>query len=169
MNDKEPIQARPTDSLWQKALAFARSEVFSYLFFGVCTTIVNILVFQCLYALMGIPTLIANAIAWVISVLFAYITNRLYVFHSEVHTKEGILREAAAFTGARLLTLFFDEIIMWLMVDVMGYTFIERWTAHLLHWQVKDAKSLLAKVCANVVVVVLNYIFSKLFIFRKKD
>ena len=58
---------------------------------------------------------------------------------------------------------------MWLMVDVMGYTALERLTARILNCEVQDAKSLIAKLCANVVVVVLNFIFSKLFIFKKDE
>ena len=91
------MQNGKDNAMIQKVMAFVRGEVFSYLFFGVCTTIINILSFQLMYAVMGIPTLLSNAIAWVFSVMFAYITNRIYVFHSEVHTKEGILREVIAF------------------------------------------------------------------------
>lgn len=152
----------------EKLIAFVKSEVFSYLFFGVCTTIVNILVFQFCYTGLRIPTLIANVIAWVLSVAFAYVTNRRFVFHSTVRTREGILKEASAFVGARLFSLLFDELIVWLMVDVMRYTLIEQWTAELLGLKIEDAKALLAKICSNVVVVILNFIFSKLFIFKKE-
>lgn len=152
----------------EKLLKFVRSEVFSYLFFGVCTTIINIVTFQLFYSMIGIPTLVSNAIAWVFSVAFAYVTNRTFVFHSKENSPQGILREVSAFVSARLLSLLFDEVIMWLMVDVMGYNFIERFTAELLNMDVQDAKSLIAKVCANVVVVILNFFFSKLFVFKKK-
>lgn len=162
------MQIGKDNAMVQKIMEFVRGEVFSYLFFGVCATIINIVTFQLTYAVMGIPTLISNAIAWLFSVIFAYISNRMFVFHSEVNTREGILREATAFVGARVATLIFDELIMWLMVDVMGYTAVERLTAKLLHWSVQDAKSLIAKVCANAVVVILNYVFSKLFIFKKE-
>lgn len=156
-------------TLRQKGLNFIKSEIFSYLFFGVCTTVINIVVFQLFYSLLGVPTLISNAIAWVFSVAFAYVTNRVFVFHSHVSSTKGILREVMAFVGARIFSLFFDELIMWLMVDVMGITPIERMAAHLLHCPPQDAKSLIAKICANVVVVILNFIFSKLFIFKKSD
>ncbi len=152
----------------EKLLKFVRSEVFSYLFFGVCTTLINIVTFQLFYSVMGVPTLISNAIAWVFSVAFAYVTNRTFVFHSKENSPQGILCELSAFVGARLFSLIFDEVIMWLMVDVMGYTAIERFTAQLLNMDVQDAKSLIAKVCANVVVMILNFLFSKLFIFKKK-
>lgn len=152
----------------EKLLKFIRSEIFSYLFFGVCTTIINIVTFQLFYSIMGIPTLVSNAIAWVFSVAFAYVTNRTFVFHSKENSLQGVLREVSSFVGARLLSLLFDEIIMWLMVDVMGYTAIESFTAELLNMDMQDAKSLIAKVCANVVVVILNFFFSKLFVFKKK-
>lgn len=152
----------------EKLQKLIRSEVFSYLFFGVCTTLINIVTFQLFYSAMGIPTLVANTIAWVFSVAFAYITNRVFVFHSNEKSTQGILREVSSFIGARLLSLLFDELIMWLMVDVMGYNAIERFTAQLLNMDVQDAKSLIAKVCSNVVVVILNFFFSKLFVFKKK-
>lgn len=151
-----------------KLMALVKGEVFSYLFFGVCTTIINILVFQILYSALGVPTLISNAIAWAASVAFAYVTNRTFVFHSEVKSTKGILREISAFVGARLLSLIFDELIVWLMVDIMGYTSIERVVSDILNCEIKDAKSLFAKICSNVVVVILNFIFSKLFIFKKE-
>lgn len=152
----------------QKLIDFLRSELFSYLFFGVCTTIINIVTFQFFYSLMNVPTLVSNAIAWVFSVAFAYITNRVFVFHSKENSVKGILREVSAFIGARLFSLLFDEIIMWLMVDVIGYTAVEHFTAQILNMDIQDAKSLIAKICANVVVMILNFLFSKLFIFKKK-
>lgn len=152
----------------EKLLKLVRSEIFSYLFFGVCTTLINIVTFQLFYSAMGVPTLVSNAIAWVFSVAFAYFTNRTFVFHSKEKSAQGILREVSAFVGARLFSLLFDEIIMWLMVDIMGYNAVERFTAELLNMEVQDAKSLIAKVCANVVVMILNFLFSKLFIFKKK-
>lgn len=148
---------------------FIHSEIFSYLFFGVCTTVINIVIFQLFYSVMGIPTLISNTVAWVFSVAFAYVTNRIFVFHSNVNSPNGVMREIAAFVGARLFSLVFDELIMWLMVDVMGYTFIERFAAQITGLELQDAKSLTAKICANAVVVILNFIFSKLFIFKKKQ
>jgi putative flippase GtrA len=151
-----------------KLIKFIHGEIFSYLFFGACTTIVNIVTFQLFYSAMGVPTLISNAIAWVFSVAFAYVTNRVFVFHSQVTSAVGILREVTAFVGARLFSLVFDELIMWLMVDVMGYTAVERLTAHIIGLELQDAKSLIAKICSNAVVMILNFIFSKLFIFKKK-
>lgn len=144
-------------------------EVFSYLFFGVCTTVVNIVVFQLCCSAMGIHALISNIIAWVFAVAFAYITNRIFVFHSKENSPLGIAREASAFVGARLFSLLVDELIIWLMVSVMGYIAAERLLADILHCPLKDAKSLFAKICSNVVVVIMNYVLSKLIIFKKGE
>lgn len=157
-----------TKKIKMTLIKFIHSEIFSYLFFGVCTTIVNIVSFQLFYSVTGVPTLISNAIAWVFSVAFAYITNRIFVFHSQENSTKGILREVSAFVGARLFSLVFDELIMWLMVDVMGYTIIEKFTAQMMGLDLQNAKSLIAKICANIVVMILNFLFSKLFIFKKK-
>lgn len=144
-------------------------EVFSYLFFGVCTTVVNIVVFQLCCSAFGLHALISNIIAWIFAVIFAYVTNRIFVFHSQENSLMGIAREAGSFVGARLFSLLIDEFIIWLMVDVMGYIAIERLLAGILNCPLKDAKSLFAKLCSNVVVVIMNYVLSRLIIFSKKE
>ena len=151
-----------------KILAIAKGEVVSYLFFGVCTTVVNIVVYQFCCSLLEIHALISNIFAWIFAVAFAYITNRLFVFHSKENSLGGIAREAGSFVGARLFSLAVDELIIWLMVDVMGYISVERLIADLFGWPLKDAKSFFAKICSNVVVVLMNYVLSKLIIFRKR-
>ncbi len=151
-----------------KILAIAKGEVVSYLFFGVCTTIVNIVVYQFCCSLLEIHALISNIFAWIFAVAFAYITNRLFVFHSKENSLGGIAREAGSFVGGRLFSLAVDELIIWLMVDVMGYISVERLIADLFGWPLKDAKSFFAKICSNVVVVLMNYVLSKLIIFRKR-
>lgn len=153
--------------LSDKLMAIVKSEIFSYLFFGVCTTVVNIVVYQFCCSLLGIHALISNIFAWIFAVAFAYITNRIFVFHSREKSLRGITREVGSFVGARLFSLLVDELIIWLMVDVMGYIAIERLIADLFNWQLKDAKSLFAKICSNVVVVIMNYVLSKLIIFKK--
>ena len=152
---------------WDRIKKIATGEVFSYLFFGVCTTVVNIVVFQFCCSAIGLHALISNIIAWIFAVDFAYITNRIFVFHSREKSLRGIAREAGTFVGARLFSLLVDEFIIWLMVSVMGYIAIERLIADILSCPLKDAKSLFAKICSNVVVVILNYVLSKMIIFKK--
>ena len=124
-----------------------KKEVISYLFFGVCTTVVNYLVFFALK--QWIDYRIANAAAWLASVLFAYITNKIWVFESHAQGVSNLLREFGAFVGSRVLSGLFDMGFLILAVEWLG---VNEW---------------LAKLIDSVVVVILNYLFSKLLVFRK--
>ena len=119
-------------------------EVLSYLFFGGCTTLVNLLVFW-LLRLLKIGVYLSNGIAWVIAVLFAFITNKLFVFES----KGKALKQGVSFFIFRLISLVIDMGIMYLLIDV-------------LNWN-----DLLSKIITNVFVIIINFIFSKIFIFKK--
>ena len=119
-------------------------EVLSYLFFGGCTTLVNILTFGGL-RLLKLGVYSSNVIAWIVSVLFAFITNRLFVFES----KGKVLKEMISFFGFRLLSLVFDMGIMYLFVDVLNFN------------------DMVSKIIANIFVIIINYVFSKIFIFKK--
>lgn len=124
-------------------------EVLSYLFFGVCTTLVNIITyFVCSKAGMG--TAVATVIAWILSVLFAYITNRYFVFDNRAVSAFGILREAISFFSCRLATGILDLVIMLIFVDIL------------------HQNDLLIKILSNVLVIILNYAASKIFIFRNE-
>jgi len=123
-------------------------EVLLYLFFGGCTTLVNILSFY-LLRMVKVPLYPSNVAAWFIAVLFAFITNKLFVFESKSKDKKKVLKESVSFFGFRLLSLAFDMGAMYLMINI-------------LNWN-----ELVAKVLSNIVVIILNYIFSKLFIFKK--
>ena len=91
----------------------------------------------------------SNNISWVIAVAFAYITNRTWVFTEKSHTFKGITREIISFAAGRLLTLFMENGIIWLFIDVLGIGVI------------------LTKVVGQIVVIVTNYFLSKFLIFRK--
>lgn len=124
-------------------------EVIMYLIFGVLTTLVNIAVYWLLASVLGLHYMAGTVIAWIVSVAFAYVTNRVFVFKSKAHGAAAVLREIGLFVGCRLLSGVFDVVCMFVSVD-------------LLH-----INDMLAKLLSNVVVVILNYIFSKLLIFRK--
>ncbi|MFC6182338.1 GtrA family protein [Lactiplantibacillus daowaiensis] len=126
-------------------------SVIAYLFFGGLTTLVNFVVFWLFNDLIQWPYLISNVMAWLLSVLFAYVTNKLWVFDAATPTLKGLLQEAVSFFGFRLLSLGVDELIMF-----TGIT--------LLH-----GNPLLVKLIDQVIVVVLNWFFSKLFIFKQRD
>lgn len=120
-------------------------EVFFYLVFGVLTTLVNIVSFAILTRLLSAGTVLSNVIAWFLSVLFAYVTNRRWVFQS----KDGnVFREAAAFFSGRIGTGVLDTVVMFITVDLLGWN------------------DMVMKVISNVIVVILNYIISKFFVFK---
>lgn len=132
-----------------KELFLKYKEVIAYLFFGGLTTVVNIVAYFVCTSIFALNYLVANAIAWVVSVAFAYVTNRTWVFESKVKGFSAILREVTAFVGCRVLSGVMDMAIMFVSVDLIG---------------IPDG---IAKFITQVVVVVLNYLFSKLIIFRK--
>ncbi|MBQ3944579.1 MAG: GtrA family protein, partial [Alphaproteobacteria bacterium] len=92
-------------------------DIVAYLFFGVCTTVVNVLTYWFCAYVLHLNTIVATSIAWVFAVAFAYITNRLWVFRSNAKTRKEIFREICSFTACRLLTGFLDIAIMYVFVD----------------------------------------------------
>ena len=124
-------------------------EVIFYLVFGVLTTVVNILSFY-IMDLFGVNTYVNNTIAWVLSVIFAYVTNKLFVFESKTNGRKELVKEVSSFFGARILSYVIDMAGMYLLVSILL------------------TNKMFAKVVMNVVVIILNYIFSKLFVFQKK-
>ncbi|MBO7486907.1 MAG: GtrA family protein [Spirochaetaceae bacterium] len=137
-------------------------ELFLYGVFGVLTTILNIALYRILSGIMN--HLIANAIAWVICVLFAFLTNKVFVFESKSFETKLVLKELAAFTAARLATGVFDELFMFVAVDLFkcGQMNLEAFGLTI-------NGATIAKIISNIIVIIFNYIFSKLFIFAKKD
>ena len=131
-----------------KALFIKYREVISYLFFGGLTTVVNYAAYL-LTAPFFNTTTIPTAIAWVLAVIFAYVTNRIFVFHSQARGAKALLREILSFFGARVLSGIVDVGIMWVFADHLGFN------------------DKLMKLASNVFVVIFNYIASKLIIFRK--
>ena len=122
----------------------------AYGVFGVLTTIVNIVTYNICYNNLGISNTLSNIAAWILAVTFAYLTNKVWVFDSKSWKWEVLRREVPAFISCRLATGVLDIVIMFICVDIMG-----------LH-------ALLMKVISNVLVIILNYVFSKLVIFKKK-
>ena len=125
-------------------------EILLYLFFGGVVTLVSIGTFQLFYAVFKINELVANVISWVISVLVAYATNRTWVFLSTASTKGAVAAEILSFFGGRVATLVIEEIIILVFVTLLKFN------------------SLAVKLAAQIAVIVLNYIFSKLWIFKDK-
>jgi len=122
-------------------------EKINYLFFGGCTTLVNILTYYICTRLLFLDVNVSIVISWITSVIFAYITNKLFVFNAK---NTNIIKEFLSFIIVRLISLGVDYLIMYLLYD-------------LLSWN-----DLVVKIIANIVVIVLNYIFSKLLVFKKE-
>ena len=136
-----------------KKLVIKYKEIINYLIFGVLTTVVSLIVYYAsVYTFLNpdnaIQLQIANILSWVAGVTFAYFTNRKYVFESNEKNK---VKEASKFVLARVTTLIMDMIIMWIGVT-------------LLHRNDK-----IIKLISQVVIIVSNYVFSKIFVFKKKE
>lgn len=126
---------------------FVNRETISYIIAGLLTTAVNFISYESLYQL-GVENLIANAWAWVIAVSFAYIVNKKGVFYAKSNGIVEELSKISKFFAARLITLGVEEVGM--------YYFVERLGVH----------RLLIKLSLAVIVIILNYIFSKLYVFK---
>ena len=126
-------------------------EVIVYIVFGVLTTVVNFIAFYLFNDLMKLHYLWANALAWVVAVAFAFVTNKQFVFESRSWALKTTLREALGFTGGRVLSLLLEQGGLLLFVELM------------------HIQEMIAKVILAVVVVIVNYVFSKLWVFVKKD
>jgi len=133
-------------------------EVLMYLFFGVLTTAVSFVTagiskhfLEDWGAANWVVSVESTCFSWICAVTFAYVTNRIWVFDSQVKGKKGILTEAVSFYGGRIFTLLVEMLMMWVGYTLMG---INYWVT---------------KIVANVVVLILNYVISKLFVFKKKS
>ncbi len=120
----------------------------AYLFFGVCTTALNLLFYALFTKLAHLPNLLSTVLAWLLAVIFAFVTNKLQVFESRALDRRTLLREAISFLTSRLATGLLDVGVMFVAVDLLGRS------------------ALLWKLVSNAVVIVLNYVASKLVIFR---
>lgn len=128
-------------------------EIINYLIFGFLTTVVSLIVYYGLTFTIinpnkAIELQIANILSWLAGVIFAYVTNRKYVFNSK---NSNIKKELFNFGGARVITLAMDMVIMGVFVTVLGLN------------------DKIMKIISQIIVVASNYIFSKLFVFKKVD
>ncbi len=124
-------------------------ELIVYVIVGVLTTIVSLLSYYLFAYTLEIQYLISNFLSWVCAVVFAYITNKVWVFQNYDFALSNIVKEIVAFIGARIATLGIDMLIMFVMVDMLSL------------------QDLVAKITVQVIVTILNYILSKFLVFRK--
>lgn len=135
-----------------KEMYLKYKEIISYLIFGVLTTVVSLGVYYiCVYTFLNpenvVQLQIANIISWVAGVAFAYVTNRKFVFESK---EENKLKEAGKFVTSRITTLLMDMVIMFIGVTLCKFN------------------DKIIKLISQVVVIVMNYLLSKIIVFKKK-
>lgn len=133
---------------WFKKIFIKDQEIFKYILFGVLTTVVNIAVFFLFDTVLNFSYIIANAISIIAAILFAFFTNKKYVFKAKSQSWKLAFKEFYLFVGLRSVSGLFDMLSMWMLVDFM------------------NLESNLSKILTQFIIVVLNYIFSKLYIFR---
>lgn len=122
-------------------------EIINYIIIGFLTTIVSVVSYFILRLLIN-NYIICTILSWIISVIFAYITNRIFVFHSN---NTNITKEFLTFISARIITLLMELLFMFVFVNLLS---------------VSDR---ISKIIVQFVILVSNYIFSKLFVFKRKD
>ena len=132
-------------SLWEKY-----RSILIYLIFGVLTTAVNYLVYIPCLNLLGLSASVSNVIAWCVAVLFAFLTNKPFVFESKDWSSKTVVPEFTKFVGTRVASGLLETLILLVAVDMLGWN------------------GVIWKLVTNVIVVILNYIGSKLLVFRRK-
>lgn len=125
-------------------------DILIYLVFGVLTTVVNYAVYLPVYNFCGISAAVSNMIAWVVAVIFAFLTNKPFVFHSHDWSVKTVVPELIKFVSCRLASGVMETVILFLAVDLMD------WNGNI--W----------KLITQVLVIIINYVGSKLLVFRKK-
>ena len=122
-----------------------KKELTNYIIFGILTTIINIAIYLFLTSLFHINYIISNIIAWVLSVIFAYVTNRKLVFESE---NNNIFKERFLFYSSRILTVIIDTALMILFIDILSF------------------ENTFSKIVVAIIVIILNYLLSKILVFN---
>lgn len=125
-------------------------EAILYLVFGALTTLINILAYTLLTKVLKIDYMVSNVIAWIVSVIFAYITNKMYVFESNKKELNTVLKEIFNFFFARLVSLGLDMLVMYIGCSLF------------------TLNDIIVKILSNILVIIVNYFWSKYIIFKKK-
>ena len=147
-----------------KKLAKKYRELITYIIFGVLTTIVSLVSFKIFDSLLGAKLyLLTNIMSWIFAVSFAYITNKLWVFESKSWQGKTVIKELLGFVGARLFSLGVEELGLWLLIDILNTGALR---LSILSLDING--NMIAKVIMQIVVIILNYVFSKLVVFKKK-
>lgn len=134
-----------------RALVLKYKGIILYLSFGVLTTVVSLGLYYLFQEVLCYSATVSNVISWVGAVLFAFLTNKPFVFGSHDWSLETLIPELTKFVGGRLASGLFETVFLFITVDLLS-----------LH-------SMLMKLIASIFVVIANYVISKLFVFRNKN
>ncbi len=147
-----------------KKLIIKYKELIVYAVFGVGTTLVDFAVYELFNLALGADFyLLSNIVGWFVSVIFAFVTNKLFVFESKSWKPRLLVREALPFFGARVFSLLIAEAGLFLLVDICG---MKEFSLEVMSFNISGETA--AKALLSVIVVVLNYFFSKFVVFKKK-
>lgn len=133
-----------------KELYSKYKEIINYLVFGGLTTVVNFICYYIFARVIGIDEVISSALSWFFSVLFAYVTNKLYVFDSKTKGAKNLIKECISFFLARILS--------GILCDVGTFALMVK---------IFNINDILSKIVTQVMVVIVNYVFSKFVVFKK--
>ncbi len=131
-----------------KELLNKNKSIILYLIFGVLSTILNIVAYTVCIRFFNMHLVISNIIAWIFAVTFAFFTNKIFVFESNTSGKRGIIREMILFYYYRIVSLLIETVLLYIFVDIL------------------NINDLIMKVITNIIVIILNYFFSKFKIFK---
>ena len=138
-----------------KGIYHKHKEICNYLIFGVATTLVNWIAYSILIKGLSMNETVGNAIAVVVAVLFAFITNKIWVFESKQNDFASLVKEAFSFFGSRAITG---------VVEIIGVPLLQSLG---LNQSLFGVKGMWAKISISVIVIILNYVFSKFVVFRQ--
>lgn len=134
-----------------KELLVKYKSLISYLFFGGCTTLINIITYYFCAHIFSFSTIISTVIAWVLAVVFAYVTNKIWVFECKSWEISILINEVIAFFACRMLTGLLDIVIMAVCVDMLHFN------------------DIIIKAFSNILVIILNYVASRLVVFKRSN
>lgn len=132
-----------------KKLLEKYKSIIRYAFFGVMTTIVNVAVYSLFYEVLSIGNILSTVVSWGLAVAFAFVTNKLFVFESRSWKVKTALKEVTNFILCRVGTGLVEVIMMYVFVDILSYN------------------GTIMKLLTNIIVIILNYVASKLIIFQR--
>ncbi len=132
-----------------KELYIKYKEIINYLIFGVLTTLINFIAFF-IFNKLNVELLINNVLSWIIAVTFAYITNKIFVFESKTSNKIELFKEIILFYSCRIFSLLVEEAMLFILVQKMGIN------------------EYIIKIIAQIVIIIMNYLLSKLIAFKNK-